>query len=71
MIYPKSGRNALLAEFKFGGLLRYIIAKISLYAILTDIKMAVLFATAKSPNLNHRQYVFPDLRYVYIYKNNY
>ena len=52
-ICPKSGRNALLAEFKFGGLLRYVIAWIW-YAILTNIDMAVSSATAKSPNLNHR-----------------
>ena len=28
----------------------------SLYVILTNINMAVLSATAKLPNLNHRQY---------------
>ena len=33
VICLKSGRNVLLAEFKFGGLLRYIIAQLSLYAI--------------------------------------
>ena len=55
-ICPKSGRNALLAKFKFGSLLHYVIAQISLYAILTIIKMAVSSTTAKSPNLNHRQY---------------
>ena len=52
-ICPKSGRNALLTEFKFGDLLHYVIA---LYAILTNIKMAVSLVTVKSPNLNHRQY---------------
>ena len=63
-ICPKSGRNALLAEFKFGGLLRYVIAWISLYAILTNIiwwfhiNMVVSSATAKSPP------IFPDLQYL-------
>ena len=55
-ICPKSGQSALLAEFKFGGLLRYVMAWISLYAMLTNINMAVLSMTAKSPNLNHDQY---------------
>ena len=64
VICPKSGRNALLAEFKFGSLLRCIIAQISLNAIFMNINMVVSSATAKSSNLNHRQYIFPDLRYV-------
>ena len=55
-ICPKSGRNALLEEFKFGGLLRYVIAYISLYAMLTNINMAVSSTTAKLPNLNNSQY---------------
>ena len=53
---PEIWPNALLAEFKFGSLLGYVIAQISLYAMLTNINMVVLSASAKSPNLNHRQY---------------
>ena len=52
----KFGLNALLADYKFGGLLRYVIAYISWCAILANINMVVLSTTAKSPNLNHHQY---------------
>ena len=44
VICLKSGRNALLVEFKFGVLLRYVIAYLSLYAILRNIFLEMLYS---------------------------
>ena len=50
---PKIWPNALLAEFKFGGLPEWVLIALKFGANLANINVAVSSMTAKSPNLNY------------------